>query len=730
MITPTGWNTWDVHHLNTVAHLPTALRIHFNLYDPQTGALCGEFDWRKGMRRLGPHATDGSYCEIELRWDDALVRCEYAGAGDELLCRVTPLANAGQLLLLVEVDAAWGRKVEAHRQGRVLSARAGGKTWSVRTARPAYADLPAAFVGRPALAFSLAEPLILIAGPVTDTAGVGVKDTTDAAAGLDAARAAYEADALISEGWLGDAAAGLTRGIAWNTIWEPRGERICTPVSRDWCRNSAFGNYVLFDWDTFFCAVMAAAEDPALAAANVRAILDEVTPAGFIPNFGSQAGRSDDRSQPPVGAYCVLKLYRGAALAGKPATKDELTALFPVLLRWHAWWLPHRDGNADGLLEWGSDPVKTASPEWLSGDIQAAMYESGLDNSPMYDEAGYNTAAHTMELADVGLNALYALDAWALAEIAAELGRADEAARLRAEYDGLAALINERLWNEEAGIYQNRHWDGRFSPHLSPTLFYPLLAGIAPPDRAARMVREHLLNEAEFWGHYVLPSIARDDPGYGDNHYWRGRVWPPMNFLVSEGLHRYGFDAESYQLARRSVDLFLGEWEDKSHVHENYNSVTGEGDDSRTSDPVYTWGGLLAYIGMQELADAEAWGGWRFGHLAGEPAALHNVRLAEGTLDVLTSPTEGLLVRLNGDLLLTTDCPAIVRGYTRAGDTVTCRLSGETVGMACTVTLGQLPPNRALLATVNGQPQPVQADAEGELDLALTLPAELRIHAA
>jgi putative isomerase len=310
---------------------------------------------------------------------------------------------------------------------------------------------------------------------------------------------------------------------------------------------------------------------------------------------------------------------------------------------------------------------------------------------------------------------LYAMDAWALAEIATELGRTANAQRLSAEYAHLASLINREMWDEQAGIYKNKHWDGRLSPHLSPTNFYPLIAGIAPPERAARMVREHLLNEREFWGRYVIPSTARNDPGYGGNDYWRGRIWGPMNFLVSEGLRRYRFDAEAHEFARRGLDLFLGEWQAESHVHENFNSDTGDGDDMPNSDPMYTWGALLAYIAAQELADAEPWAGWRFGNLSGEAATLRNVRVAEGKLDVATS-ADGLSVRLNGARLIATNQPALVTSFRRGSQRMDFNVATRKTSQPLAVTLGCLPPGAAVtIRLVQGEMQ-MNASAAGEVE--------------
>lgn len=159
----------------------------------------------------------------------------------------------------------------------------------------------------------------------------------------------------------------------------------------------------------------------------------------------------------------------------------------------------------------------------------------------------------TLNLNDVELNSLYALDAECLARLAALLGMDEDRPKFSAEYEKMKRLINEKLWNERAGIYENRFWDGRFSPRLSPTNFYPLFAGVAGPDQARRMIREHLLNREEFWGPNVAPTIARNDPAFADQFYWRGDIWGPTNYMLYQGLNRYRFDGgEALDYARKS----------------------------------------------------------------------------------------------------------------------------------------------------------------------------------
>ncbi len=696
----TEWNTWDVNHINAVLDRKLGQGVRFGLYDTGCDEYRTRFLWRDGVHRLGHHSGDGRYACIELGWEDAIVTCEYAADGNQLVCRITPNEKAQHLALVIEPLGVWGAKVPSI---------------NLVATTPQMNDLSSSSVADGvAGVFPLTQVIDLAI--TLDTVPPLAKAL---AVQLDQQRDTVQAVALKSSGWLGNSAEGLSRAIIWNTIWEPTKGRVCSPVSRDWCLNpDGFGDYVLFEWDTFFCAMMAQMIDPDLAIANVRAMLQEVTPHGFVPNFGAKNRSSLDRSQPPVGAYCVLKLYHASALNEQHKNRLLLEEAFPALLRWHEWWFPNRDGNGDGLLEWGSDPVSSSQMDWEHHTLKAAMYESGLDNSPMWDDAIFNEDAHTMQLAAVGLNALYALDAWALSEIAAILDQFDVAQHLQDEYQAIADRINSLLWNEETGIYQNKNWDGQFSPVLSSTLFFPLLAGIVPPERAKQLVHDHLLNPNEFWGEHVIPTIARNMPSFQDQEYWRGRIWPPHNFLVCEGLRRAGFYEDAAEFARRSVNTFLVEWNEHGHVHENLNANTGrgEGQVQAYSDPIYTWGALMAYIAHQELIDAEA-RGWRFGSLLPDMAALHNIRVQEGMLHVRSGP-DGLHVELNGGMLLATDCPTIVTSF-RWDDDMTFYVNAADVPIQ--VRVGHLPSLKAVLVTIaEEQPHLMTTDPQGNLDITVT----------
>jgi hypothetical protein len=419
------------------------------------------------------------------------------------------------------------------------------------------------------------------------------------------------------------APAAIVNNLFWMILYQPGSHRLYTPAGRRWIFPRPDGSpdhWTIFAWDSFFNALELAVESPKLAADAVRAVLETQYPNGNIPNWRGRYGGTADRSQPPVGAYCTLKLFQ------RLGDMDLIRAAYPALRRWHAFWKtrrpngrPRRDGNGDGLLEWGSDTAlladKSLVPPWekdASGE-QRAKWESGQDDLPNWDDAPFDAATGTLTMNCLDLSCLYALDAACLGQLADILGRKDEAEAYRAEYERLRELINDQLWNPRESFYFDRHWDGRFSTRKAASSFYPLLARI-PDERRARLMLRRLLDPKQFWGESVLPTISRDDPAFKDQQYWRGSIWPPTNYLVYQGLKAYGFDVEASEFAARSAALFLRTWTSFQLCPENFDARTGEAAGQRYQ----SWGPLFALIGLEEFLDFTPWEGFRFGILQPE----------------------------------------------------------------------------------------------------------------
>jgi hypothetical protein len=279
------------------------------------------------------------------------------------------------------------------------------------------------------------------------------------------------------------------------------------------------------------------------------------------------------------------------------------------------------------------------------------------------------------------LNSLYTLDAECLAKIAAILGKDEDGRKFAAEYEHMKQLVQEKLWNEKDGIYENRFWDGRFSGRLSTTNFYPLFAGIATPEQAERMIKEHLLNPKQFWGQYVTPTIARDDPAFPDQFYWRGDIWGPTNYMLYEGINRYRFDQVALEYAQKNYDLFMDDWRHNQHDNEQYYAWGG----SAGGDTHYTWGVLLCLAPLEQYIDVNPWEGLRFGAL--DPPAEGDFRhtvWGNRPYDIAISPNGTVLSR-DGQQRFKANAGVVVRNYHTSASQLTFSLKATRPVTAATM---------------------------------------------
>jgi putative isomerase len=595
-----GWNTWDVNSMTTHVLLPEGLAIHVGFKHNGTefgdGFLQGT-SVGKGQVFPGPHAWDGSYTDLKVTWKGHNWRVQSARDGKDLVLLVTPVETEKFVVppeVVFSVDFLWNQSgttlkhpsyIETHGSAGAVLVYCTCNSPAMQASGQAseHGQIP---VGGPYFVADLTQPVGVSTGRMRTAAEIAVI--------VERQHEAYM-QSIQSAGKSGPILDAIETTLGWDTIYEPSHHRVVSPVSRDWSMN--WGGYVIFDWDTFFAATMAAIGDKDLAYANAIETLHESTVQGFVPNYARAGGwKSSDRSEPPVGAITVLGLYE------KFHERWFLEEAYQPLLNWNRWWAQHRD--IQGYLTWGSDGKN--EPENLEdgsrGTRSGAILESGLDNSPMYDDTTYDPQTHLLEFADVGLMSMYIADCDALAKIADALQKPEDARELR-ERSARYGLKLGTLWSVDKGIFLNKDLHtGKFSTRLSPTNFYPMLAHAATPAQAREMVEKHLLNPKEFWGEWVIPSIARDDPAFHDQNYWRGRIWGPMNYLVYlgldnySGLNNYDDAATRREFAQKSFNLFVKEWTEKGHVHENYNAIQGTGDDVTSSDRFYHWGALLGYV--------------------------------------------------------------------------------------------------------------------------------------
>lgn len=587
--TNTGWNTWNTLNVLSYSHLPEGFTINLCIREYSGGVLRQSLIGRSGENEEkifpGPRTYDGGCSQMNLKYRHLDLDVKTVVDNDEQIILLTPLETGPYRTptLIIEACLLWGKEGGIFKQDGKIYGECGGRRFEIHTSCPTVEHQHTHSLS-PYIAVTLDRPVVVSTRPC---------DAEEANALYEAAKAKLDAQ-NNSYGEHSEAYTAMKTCLAWDTIYECEHDRICSPVSRIWSISS--GGYVLFDWDTYFAALMASLENKELAQLNAIAITDEVTEDGFIPNFGKPFDeKSSDRSQPPVGSFACLEIYR------RYPERWFAEHVFPLLLGWNRWFASHRM-TEEGYLCWGSDPFRPRNGNYWElnhvGDLAGALLESGLDNSPMYDDMGFDEQRHIMLLADVGLMGLYILDCKCLSELA----RITENEDVTEELDARRAKVESALmtmWDDDFGLFLNRDLrDGSLSRRISPTNFYALNADCVTQTQKRRMMDEHFYNPEEFWGEYIMPSIARNDPAYHDQNYWRGRIWAPMNYLVYAAMKNAGLKKECDDLAAKSEELLLKEWRLHGHVHENYCGDTGMGCNSGSSDKFYHWGGLLAYIAI------------------------------------------------------------------------------------------------------------------------------------
>ena len=66
----------------------------------------------------------------------------------------------------------------------------------------------------------------------------------------------------------------------------------------------------------------------------------------------------------------------------------------------------------------------------------------------------------------------------------------------------------------------------------------PVFAGIPSAEKAVKL-RDHLM-DLHNRGYYLCPSFDVEHEAFDSCRYWRGPVWPHMNWMLYHGFNAYG----------------------------------------------------------------------------------------------------------------------------------------------------------------------------------------------
>jgi hypothetical protein len=341
-------------------------------------------------------------------------------------------------------------------------------------------------------------------------------------------------------------------------------------------------------WDSCFHAIVWSRFDPERAAAELRGLLAVQEPDGLIPHVvfwkgdlvsrlqwhhleSRTAGRipfhrtphTTAQIQPPVLAQAVERVVDAGA-------DGFLAEALPHLERYYRHLAALRDPDEDGLIS------------------IVSQFESGLDFSPVYDEAigvrrptpaalflrtrlpqlrnklaGYDVGRifrdYPHHLEDVLVNAVYGQGLRALARLAARVGRDATARWASRTADRVTASLLERCWDERLGLFVNLAGpDERRSSVKTIHGLMPLALPDLPPEIVGRLV-QHLDDPRTFGAPWPVPSVALDEPTFVRDHrlqgfrfIWRGPLSLNTNWFLVHGLRAHRCDDLAARIAERS----------------------------------------------------------------------------------------------------------------------------------------------------------------------------------
>lgn len=317
-------------------------------------------------------------------------------------------------------------------------------------------------------------------------------------------------------------------------------------IGRRWTTPDRWPHRHMWLWDSAFHSLGWLHLNPQMAQDTLEAMVEAAYPDGMIPLCSAPTPHPYQVSQPPLLAWTVWEVHQ--------ATRDVGFAvrLYEGLAGYIRWFERERDRNHNGLYEWWKDEDNTL----------CHCGESGLDNSPRFDQPGIDD--------HVDLNCMLVNEMEVLARIALIADRFDEAAEWQEQAEALAALINERMWDEATGFYYDLRADGTLLPLKTVVGFLPLWAGIASEAQAGRLMA-HLLDPREFACEFPVPTVALDEPSFSDD-MWRGPTWINTNFLIHRGLRRYGLTAEADDLRGRTMREIQRWYEQTGAIYEYYDN--------------------------------------------------------------------------------------------------------------------------------------------------------------
>jgi len=326
-------------------------------------------------------------------------------------------------------------------------------------------------------------------------------------------------------------------------------------------------------------------------------------------------------TQPPVLAEAVVRVGEMLEL---PERRAWYKLLWPNLLAYHEWMYHERDPHKEGLVlqihpwevgmdntpPWMAEMHEHQMPTWIrlvqktNADKIINLFRR--DRSVPLDERFSTVESLVMfsiqrrlrrkayDINKVLDHSLFAIEDLAFNSI---LVRANQQLREIAktikkdipEQLDESMKLTEKSFEELWDPYSSQYYSRDFITHRLlkvPTVatLLPLYAGHVTKERAEALVKQ-LENEHAFGPAYPLPTVPINSFWFHPRLYWQGPTWVNINWLVIDGLKRYGFHDFADALKESTLEMV-----EKSGSCEYFDPLTGQG----AGAPNFSWTAALA----------------------------------------------------------------------------------------------------------------------------------------
>lgn len=202
------------------------------------------------------------------------------------------------------------------------------------------------------------------------------------------------------------------------------------------------------------------------------------------------------------------------------------------------------------------------TPLFYKGD--RSMRESGFDPSNRFGAFNIDIIHYD----PVCLNSLLYLMEMQTADMLDKIGRSSESPAWRKRAQDRAERINRLMWDDKDGLYFDYDFQtkqARRYPFL--TTFYPLWAGLASKEQAARVEKN-------------LPEFEREGglqtSTYVSGNQWDSPFgWAPLQMIAVDGLRRYGYSQDAERITMKWLSLVRREFLRQGFIVEKYDVVSG-----------------------------------------------------------------------------------------------------------------------------------------------------------